>query len=92
VPGSAGLIVALRKKKCCNAILELSGTPKMTTAKFLRRQAASCATLAKQTNDEESRQRCLWLEQTFLQLAETKEQVVPQVCGDTEQRDDKRSA
>jgi hypothetical protein len=48
----------------------------MTTAKFLRRQAASCATLAKQTNDEESRQRCLRLEQTFLQLAETEEQLV----------------
>ena len=63
----------------------------MTTAKFLRRQAASCATLAKQANDEKTRQRCLWLEQTFLQLAETKEQFVPQMCGDTEQRDDKPS-
>jgi hypothetical protein len=64
----------------------------MTTAKFLRRQAASCATLAEQTTDEESRQRCLWLEQTFLQLAETKERLVPQICGDTEARDDKPPA
>ena len=64
----------------------------MTTAKFLRRQAASCAALAKQTNDEEARQRCLWLEQTFLQLAETKEQLVPQMYADTGQRDDKPSA
>ena len=47
----------------------------MATAKFLRRQAATCATLAKQTHDEESRQRCLRLEQTYLHLAETEERL-----------------
>ncbi len=46
----------------------------MATAKFLRKQAATCATIAEQTHDEESRQRCLRLEQTFLYLAETEEQ------------------
>jgi hypothetical protein len=48
----------------------------MATAKFLRKQAATCATLAKQTHDKESRQRCLRLEQTYLHLAETEEQRV----------------
>ncbi len=48
----------------------------MATAKFLRKQAATCSTLAKETHDEESRQRCLWLEQTYLHLAETEEQRV----------------
>jgi len=47
----------------------------MANAKFLRRQAANCAALAKQTHDEESRQRCLRLEQTYLHLAETEEQL-----------------
>jgi hypothetical protein len=39
-------------------------------ANRLRRQAATCARLARQTHDEESRQRCLQLEQTYLQLAD----------------------
>lgn len=47
----------------------------MATAKFLRRQAAACAELAKETHDEESRQRCLRLERTYLYLAETEEQL-----------------
>jgi hypothetical protein len=46
----------------------------MASATFFRRQAATCATLAKETHDEESRERCLWLEQTYLHLAETEEQ------------------
>lgn len=46
----------------------------MATAKVLRRQAATCANLAKQTHDEESRERCLRLEQTYLHLAEAEEQ------------------
>jgi len=49
------------------------------------------ATLAKQTHDEEGRQRCLLLEQTFLKLAETEEQLVPQMSGDTNQWDCKLS-
>ena len=51
----------------------------MATAKVLRRQAATCATLAKQTHDEESRQRYLLLEKTYLHLAETEEQPVSQM-------------
>ena len=47
----------------------------MATAKFLRKQAATCATLAEQTHDEESRQRCLRLEETYLHLAEIEAQL-----------------
>ena len=54
--------------------MELPGGANMATAKFLRRQAASCASLARQTHDEDSRERCLALEQTYLQLAESEEQ------------------
>jgi hypothetical protein len=47
----------------------------MTDAIRFRRQAAKCATLAKQTRDEESRQRYLRLEQTYLHLAESEDQI-----------------
>jgi hypothetical protein len=47
----------------------------MASAKLLRRQAATCAELAKRTHDEESRERCQWLEQTYIHLAETEEQL-----------------
>ncbi len=62
----------------CIAMTEmLQCTPMaVSSAKFLKRQAAACATLAAQTSDEESRQRCLRLEQTYLQLAQGEEQVV----------------
>ncbi len=50
----------------------------MATAKLLRRQATTCSTLAKQTHDEESRQRCLRLAQTYLQLADEEEQLAGQ--------------
>ena len=59
----------------------------MATIAFLRKQAATCATLAEQTHDEESRQRCLRLEQTYLHLAETEEQRVdptPALTGESE--------
>ena len=46
----------------------------MASAKFLRRQAETCAGLAAQTHDEESRQRFQRLEKTYLHLAETEEQ------------------
>jgi len=46
----------------------------MASAKLLRKQAARCAGLAKVTHDEESRQRCQRLEQTYLHLAEAEEQ------------------
>ena len=46
----------------------------VTTAKRFRSQAAKCATLARQTHDEESRQRYLRLEQTYLYLAQSEEQ------------------
>ena len=61
----------------------------MATAKFLRRQAASCATLARQTNDEDSRERCLRLEQTYLQLAETEEQGAARMSAITGEIEDK---
>jgi hypothetical protein len=44
----------------------------MTTAK-LKRQAATCASLADATQDEESRERYLRLEQLYLTLAESEE-------------------
>jgi len=50
----------------------------MTDAVRFRTQAAKCATLAKQTHDEESRQRYLRLEQTYLHLAESEDQLVGQ--------------
>ena len=51
-----------------------AGGTTMATPKFFRRQAAASAILANQTHDEESRQRCLRLEQAFLHLAKTEEQ------------------
>ena len=45
----------------------------MASAKVLRRQAARCEVLAQQTQDEDSRERYLRLEQTYLELAETEE-------------------
>jgi hypothetical protein len=63
----------------------------MATARLLRRQAATCAALAKQTHDEESRERCLWLEQTYLQLAETEEQLVGRMSAFTGERERKSS-
>ena len=49
----------------------------MVTAKRLRTQAARCAALAKQTHDEEGRQRYLRLEQMYLELAETEDRDGP---------------
>ena len=46
----------------------------MAIAKRLRRQAATCAALAKQTYDEEGRERYLRLEQMYLELAVAEEQ------------------
>jgi hypothetical protein len=51
----------------------------MATAQRFRRQAATCANLAKQTHDEESRQRCLRLEQIYLHFAETEDRFVNQI-------------
>jgi hypothetical protein len=45
----------------------------MATARFLKRQAVKCAALAKQTQDGESRQRWLRLEQSYRQLAESED-------------------
>jgi hypothetical protein len=50
----------------------------MWTAKSFRRQAATCAALARHTHDEESRQRYLRLEHMYLHLAETDEPLVGQ--------------
>jgi thymidylate kinase len=61
----------------------------MASAELLRRQAARCAGLAMQTYDEESRQRCRRLEQTYLHLAEEEEQKIGRVnatIGGTESR------
>jgi hypothetical protein len=51
----------------------------MWTAKSFRRQAASCANLALQAHDEESRQRYMRLKQTFLDLAERDEDLTGQM-------------
>jgi hypothetical protein len=48
----------------------------MSTEKLFRRQAATCATMAKETQDEDSRERCLWLEQTYLHFAEIEGQTI----------------
>jgi hypothetical protein len=53
----------------------------MATAKLFRRQAATCASMAEQTHDEESRQRCLWLEQTYLRLAEIEEPTLGRISA-----------
>ena len=51
----------------------------MWTAIRFRRQASKCATLAKQTHDEECRLRYMRLEQMYLHLAEENEQPVGQI-------------
>jgi hypothetical protein len=43
------------------------------SANRLRKQAARCQALAKQTHDEDGRQRYLRLEQMYLQLADAEE-------------------
>ena len=53
----------------------------MSTAIRFRRQAAKCATLVKQTHDEECRQRYQRLEQMYLHLAEEEEQPVGQISA-----------
>lgn len=57
----------------------------MATAKSLRRQAATCATLAAATDDEESRERYVRLQQLYLHLAESEEpeaEETPAFVGD----------
>jgi hypothetical protein len=51
------------------------------TVKRFRNRAERCAVLAKQTHDEESRQRFIKLEQTYLQLAESEEQLAGQLSA-----------
>ena len=51
----------------------------MWSAKRFRRQASKCATLAKQTHDEECHQRCLRLEQMYLHIAAENEQPVGEI-------------
>ena len=53
----------------------------MWTAKRFRSQAAKCATIVKQTHDEECRQRYQRLEQLYLHLAEEEEQPVGQISA-----------
>jgi triphosphoribosyl-dephospho-CoA synthetase len=67
----------------CVATLEMLQCTKMgmSSAKFLKRQAAACADMAAQTEDEASRERCLRLERTYLELAEAEEKVVVPVKG-----------
>lgn len=52
----------------------------MWTAKRFRKQAATCATMAQNTHDEDSRQRYLRLEQTYLYLAESDEGMAAQLA------------
>ena len=61
----------------------------MASAKLFRRQAATCAAMAEQTRDEEESKRCLWLEQTYLHLAEIEELSIDQmriVAGENKRR------
>ncbi|MGA2568692.1 MAG: hypothetical protein ABSF41_17920 [Pseudolabrys sp.] len=60
------------------------------TVKRFRSQAKRCAALAKQTHDEESRQRFMKLERTYLQLAETEEQLASQLSALAGAREPKR--
>jgi hypothetical protein len=53
----------------------------MWTAVRFRRQAAKCATLVKQTHDDECRQRYQRLEQMYLRFAEEDEQPVAQISA-----------
>ena len=46
----------------------------MAMARRFRKQAARCAALAKQTHDDEARQRYIRLEQMYLQMAVAEEQ------------------
>lgn len=61
----------------------------MASAKLLRRQAATCAELAKRTHDEESRERCQWLEQTYIHLAETEEQLAGAMSASASEAENK---
>ena len=45
----------------------------MAITNRLRKQAARCAALAKQTHDDDARHRYLRLEQMYLQMAEAEE-------------------
>jgi DNA-binding TFAR19-related protein (PDSD5 family) len=78
----------MQDKKCCNALPEVGGAA-MTVKRF-RNQAKRCADLAKQTHDEESRQRLMRLELTYLQLAETEEQLAVQLSVLTSTSEPKR--
>ncbi len=60
------------------------------TVKRFRHQARRCADLAKQTHDEESRQRLMRLELTYLQLAETEAQLAGQLSALTSTSEPKR--
>jgi hypothetical protein len=64
----------------------------MVTAKRLRTQAARCAALAKQTHDEEGRQRYLRLEQMYLELAETEDREASPMRAVASQSDMKPAA
>ena len=64
----------------------------MASARLLRRQAATCAALARQTHDEESRQRCQRLEQTYLNLAESEEQLTGPIGASTGESESKPAA
>jgi hypothetical protein len=60
------------------------------TVKRFRNQAKRCADLAKQTHDQESRLRFMKLERTYLQLAETEEQLAGQLSVLTAASEPKR--
>jgi hypothetical protein len=64
----------------------------MWTAKRFRSQAAKCATLVKQTHDEECRQRYQRLEQLYLHLAEEEERPIGQISAFAAARETKPAA
>jgi len=60
------------------------------TVKRFRNQAKRCADLARRTHDQDSRQRLMRLEVTYLQLAETEEQLAGQLSALTSASEPKR--
>ena len=56
------------------------------SAEFFRRQAERCAEIARRTHDEDSRERCEQLRQTYCRLAETEEQQTPHLGENTKKK------
>ena len=85
------MLLRCRIENAAMHLSKLGGTP-MWTAKRFKSQAATCAVLAKQTHDEDNRQRYLRLEQMYLHLAETEEHLVSHLSVLADKSKTKREA